>query len=147
VGEQQGRGEQQIIIGELMLGDVGGELVGDVDGEFDPAVFAVFGVVLDQEPVAGGVEAGDEFDRDPADGQRPTGCAGCGRWGAVRSVRPSAARTRSAPRRAAGRGASNPRGYPVNHQPQRCVAHLPEPNCHPGTRNLTMIRRVGVQVA
>jgi hypothetical protein len=53
-----------------MLGGVGVELLGDMGREPDAAVFAVFGVVLDQEPVAGGVEAGDQFDGDAADGER-----------------------------------------------------------------------------
>ena len=70
-GEQQRRGEQQIVGRKLMVGDVGLELVGDVGGELDAAVLAVFGVVLDQEPATGGVELGDEFDRDPADGEHP----------------------------------------------------------------------------
>ena len=70
-GSEQRRGEQQIVRCELVFGDVGLELVGDVGGELDAAVFAVFGVVLDQEPAAGGVELRDQLDRDPADGEHP----------------------------------------------------------------------------
>jgi hypothetical protein len=68
---EQCRGKQQIIRRNAVLCDVGLELVGDVCGELDAAMLAIFGVVLDEEPPAARVELRDKLDRDTADGEHP----------------------------------------------------------------------------
>ncbi|GAA5087182.1 hypothetical protein GCM10023259_100770 [Thermocatellispora tengchongensis] len=45
-------GEEQVVGGQVAFGDVGLDLEGEVEGELEPPVLLVLGVVLDEEAAA-----------------------------------------------------------------------------------------------
>jgi hypothetical protein len=68
---EEAEGEQQLVAGDLGRLDVGGDRVQDVRVEFQAPVFAVFGVVLDQEPAALGMELRHQLEDHSRHGEHP----------------------------------------------------------------------------
>lgn len=66
-------GEDEVAGAEAVALDVRAEFAGQLHAELETAVFLVFGIFLDEEPAAGGVEFRIHLHHRPADRQDPRG--------------------------------------------------------------------------